>query len=79
MARNGLRSRIIFIAEDTDFNMQFWTFENRFMRSVQVAVTNKANDGFPYTGLPYTIKQLVGKTINSIYKSYPKINEDVTH
>lgn len=72
LARGGLRSRIIFMAEDSDFHMKFWTFENRFMYHIQSRVTEKAKDGFPYIGLPYSIRQLLGKVMSDRYRRYPK-------
>ena len=72
MERGGLRSRIIFMPDQTDFHMKFWTFENRFIRKVQLAVTEKANDGEKYIGLPYTVGKLLGRGIDRVYRRYPQ-------
>lgn len=72
MRRGGMRARIIFIANKTDMHLPYWTFENRFVRQIQEAVTKKAEDGFPYTGLPYTVKETLARKVDTVYKRFPK-------
>lgn len=72
LIRGGIRARIIFQPDETDFHMKFWTFENRFVRAMQLAVTEKMNEGFSYIGMPYTVGQMLGKRITHRFKRYPK-------
>lgn len=72
LERGGLRARIIFMPDRNDFHLKFWTFENRFVRKLQVEVMKRTDDGFRYIGLPYTITNLLHSRSEDIYKNYPK-------
>jgi hypothetical protein len=77
LAYGGMRVRLVFLSDYSDFHMPFWSFEGRFSDYLQLAVTEQAKEGKKYKGYPYTMRTMIGRSADEIYRNVPKNYDDL--